>query len=293
MRSFDRLIYCIGSTKCGTSWIHRILAGHPEIHSPPGKEVHYWDTIRPPFFREPTIHDRLAQLKIWPVRAVAQLASFASGHMRSKYKRLRLFEKMYDSENRNHEAYRGFLLNEYSGQKTVIDCTPNYVLLGRTTFEEMLGFHPNSYFLMVIRDPVDRLWSSVRFENRSAAGSNEIVLEKLVKRFQNALSDECDPLLRKSRYDLTLTALEASVPRDRIHVIFYENLHSASTWDSIFEFIGVPPIPVNFDSRINVGRDVGGRPDELLWNRAREVLAPTYDMVRQRFGAEVPESWEH
>ena len=77
-----------------------------------------------------------------------QLASHVSGDMRCKYKRLRLFEKMYDNENHNHEAYRDFLLNGYSGQKTIIDCTPNYVLLGRTTFEEMLGFHPNSAFLL-------------------------------------------------------------------------------------------------------------------------------------------------
>lgn len=36
---------CIGAQKAGTSWLHRVLAQHPGLGFPGGKEVHYWDWV--------------------------------------------------------------------------------------------------------------------------------------------------------------------------------------------------------------------------------------------------------
>jgi hypothetical protein len=35
--------YGIGAQKAGTTWLYAMLSGHPEIHLPARKEVHYWD----------------------------------------------------------------------------------------------------------------------------------------------------------------------------------------------------------------------------------------------------------
>ena len=35
---------CIGAQKSGTTWLHRVLMGHPDIYLPPQKEVHYFNS---------------------------------------------------------------------------------------------------------------------------------------------------------------------------------------------------------------------------------------------------------
>ena len=39
------LLFGIGATKAGTSWLHAWLSGHPEVHLWPHKELHYFDAL--------------------------------------------------------------------------------------------------------------------------------------------------------------------------------------------------------------------------------------------------------
>lgn len=36
----------IGAQKCGTTWLYEMLARHPEVSFPAGKELHFWDAAR-------------------------------------------------------------------------------------------------------------------------------------------------------------------------------------------------------------------------------------------------------
>ena len=39
------LMFCIGATKAGTSWLHRYISNHPESHMRGIKELHYFDAL--------------------------------------------------------------------------------------------------------------------------------------------------------------------------------------------------------------------------------------------------------
>ena len=40
--TFDNLLLSVGAAKCGTTWLHRALAQHPEIKAAPVKELNYF-----------------------------------------------------------------------------------------------------------------------------------------------------------------------------------------------------------------------------------------------------------
>jgi hypothetical protein len=48
------ILYGMGATKAGTSWLYRHLHDHPEVAMRAIKEAHYWDT-----FNEPRRSDQL------------------------------------------------------------------------------------------------------------------------------------------------------------------------------------------------------------------------------------------
>ena len=39
------MLYCVGATKAGTSWLYRALHDHPGCAVRAVKEMHYWDTF--------------------------------------------------------------------------------------------------------------------------------------------------------------------------------------------------------------------------------------------------------
>ena len=41
------VVYGVGATKAGTSWLYRYLHDHPDCAMPAVKEAHYWDTFDP------------------------------------------------------------------------------------------------------------------------------------------------------------------------------------------------------------------------------------------------------
>ena len=48
----ERFILGVGAQKCGTTWLHGYLSGHPQVQMPALKELHYFDLVlRPDIFR--------------------------------------------------------------------------------------------------------------------------------------------------------------------------------------------------------------------------------------------------
>ena len=58
------ILFCVGATKAGTSWLYTYLLDHPECHVRSVKELHYFD-VKGPIDRQRRI-DRLqkAQARI-------------------------------------------------------------------------------------------------------------------------------------------------------------------------------------------------------------------------------------
>ena len=45
-RAIENFFVGIGAQKSGTTWLARMLAGHPDVFVTPVKEIHYFDHVR-------------------------------------------------------------------------------------------------------------------------------------------------------------------------------------------------------------------------------------------------------
>lgn len=284
------VFYCIGAQKAGTSWLGAALARHPECHVPPEKELHHWTLVRRPT-TERDVQSRRAYLR-WARRRLAlALLRPSPERLRAGWwvvRRAR--EELVTLEDPSDERYVGRLLRGRFAEPVVGELTPSYALLGPEGFRRMAALHLDTRFVLVMRDPVDRIWSSVRHRFRTDIRPGGALARRVDAAFADVVGRRTKTFAM-SDYPATIRALEAAVGRDRVHYMFYETMRTAGEMDRLGAFLGLGPIPFDAGRRINAGKRDGLRPDPATVAAARAALAPVYDDVSRRFGAEVPRSW--
>ncbi len=292
------LFFGVGAQKAATSWLDDYLRGHPEVSLPVRKEQHYWTTMH-----MPGLYDRRARVR-WHMRKIERLG-WLKRLVRAPRKRAvdeawRLSEAMLrENQPPGHHAYADVLFQAYSGQPVAGEITPAYALLGTESYAEMAGLGRDVRFVFVMRDPVARLVSATRMNvrKRHRIDGPRPKPRSFEDRLAETLRDPADTSLLRSRYDLTIERLERAVPRARIGYFFFETLFRQEEIDRLCDFLGVARHPARFERRVNADRGeeraAGGSEAILaaLEEQATEVLAPTYDFVRARFGALVPARW--
>jgi hypothetical protein len=283
----ETLLYCIGTQKAGTTWLHGELQKQGRIHFA-RKEFHYWDVKRSPFLDPRALP--LGPLLPW-LRKHRGGRLERLGRLHPRLREGALGWQMVLSAPDDHRAYTRALTLGSRGHRIVGDVTPSYALLGRRTFAEMAALHPDARFIFLMRDPVDRLWSGVKHRTRPWYSDPRGGVQAALNAFENAIDDPLNTDLRRSDYARTITELDAAVPAGKVLYLFYETLFRPETLARICAFIGIEPFDAAFNERTHEGVTYDRKPPEASFARAREMLAPTYDLVFQRFGDEVPEAW--
>jgi Sulfotransferase family len=132
---------CIGAHKAGTTWLYQQLDSHPDFWMPPVKELHYFDQLgrvqraSPPRCRGERDLRFLERIKSLSAEPHLDLENYA-----------RLFEP------------KGSLL---SG-----DISPNYSTLSNDVIRRVVRHFPNLKVILLVRDPVERVWSHLSMEVR-------------------------------------------------------------------------------------------------------------------------------
>lgn len=284
------LFFGIGAQKSATSWLDKHLRAQPEICMPVRKEQHYWTT------RAPGAADkRLAwidqRLKKVAGRGLWQSLT-RTRRGRDRDEAWRRMQTMLRHESAGHKAYADVLFQRYAGQPVLGEITPEYALLPAETFAEMSALGRDVRFIMIMRDPLDRLRSGARQNLRKRKGAEAVTSEGLAERMAEAIADPNDPAMLRSRYDLTIRALDAAVPADKVFYFFYETMFRQSEMDRLSDFLGVARRSAPVDRMVHASKYSSmGFPPEIE-AAAREALAPTYDFVRARFGDLTPEKWQ-
>lgn len=277
----SRVLYAIGAQKAGTTWLHEELRRHPQVHTAPVKEVHYWDTIHAP---------HLPYYRAEAERGLARLEALPP-HRRWRHRlggglrQARLRRAMFEAPAGAHAGYEAFVTLGWSGQPVVADVSPGYAMMGREGFTAMDRAAPDARFVLILRDPVARLWSNLR-HNRSRG----FLKDSLEAAFDRALADPSWGPAQRSDYARTIRELEAAVPASRIAYFFYETLFNPTEMRRLSDFLGIAPFRARFDQRVNPGRDAD-RLDPEMERRGRGAFAPVYEFVADRFPGAVPEAW--
>lgn len=276
VRPFGPSFICIGAAKAGTTWLWENLDRHPEVWVPPIKELHWFDTRRPP-------------------RGVAASGLFKHRHGLRRYGPLLRRPSWHTA---------AWLLNFYSAldrggdyctlfdrtrAAALGDITPAYATLDADAVTDIHATVPDDCrIIFIMREPVDRLWSGLRMycrQNNMAIGSLDTLrLDELSQFPEHAL-----------RSDYVRTLDHWSVFGDRFGVFFYEDLseNPAAFLSRTLQFLGVDSTwksPL-LNRVSNVGDATSAPPGPLLqtW---RERYAPIAAAVRHRIGR-VPQAWSY
>ncbi|MEM9046771.1 MAG: sulfotransferase [Pseudomonadota bacterium] len=288
----DCLFWCIGAQKSGTSWLHSYLADHPQVCVPRvRKELQYWNHIRAPFDTYAKRSDIWSGLHRRAKRLGMSALKGEAG--RRKAREWAAWERSLWSNDPSHRDYAETLFAYFDGERAVGEVSPEYAHLDSETLAEMASLSPKSRMIYIMRDPIDRMFSGIRFA--LSKGKDTVVSPTTVADRVAQAIDGDDPHrdLRRTRYDRVIGDLDSVLPPDRVAYFFYETLFTEGEIDRLTSFLDLDPMPADFDRKVWVtkGRDVMPGPE--VEARVRDALRPVYRFVEERFGMDVPGVWHH
>lgn len=243
----------IGAQKAGTTWLWSMLRKHPGIWMPPLKELHYLDRL--PVYPSPSflaskyvrhrlfgreVHNREFRRQCW-----RELRRAISQHDWTALRwELRYYFGTYDDQ-----WYLS--LFEDGGNAVRGEITPSYSILDAGDIARVRMLLPDLKVIYLLRNPVDRAWSQIRFEWTRGRFPNIGDVARV-----HAFIEHPAQALR-SDYLRTLDLWEAAFSKKQLYVGFYDDIAAqpAELLREILAFLGVA-----IDLRVN--------PDEL----ARKVL---------------------
>ncbi|WP_071527185.1 sulfotransferase family protein [Nodosilinea nodulosa] len=156
----------VGAQKAGTTWLWSILKSHPDVWMPPKKELHYFDRDRKypswSYLAEKKLINRLIGKETYHQEFRRLLKEDLSRAIRSgSWRQIRWMTRFYfgtygDSWYLSLFADGGHLLKG--------EITPDYSLIDLDDIRSIKTLLPELKIILMLRNPVDRAWSQVRFE---------------------------------------------------------------------------------------------------------------------------------
>jgi len=206
----------IGAQKAGTTWLYENLRRHPQLWLPPVKELHYFDQ-KPPrlakrLFGKPTLMRKARR------HLREQLVDAARG---CGDRRELAWAARYCLLPRNDAWYRS-LFPEIEGRIPGEIC-PGYARLDRDAVGEVHRRMPRSRILYLLRDPIDRSWSTsaMHFRKLGPSRIEEYSDGEIEAHFTRAKT------ARHDDYLANIAAWSRHYPPEQIFIGFFDDLVAA------------------------------------------------------------------
>lgn len=168
---------CIGAQKAGTTWLYENLNGHPDVWTPPIKEVHYFNRVRT---NEILLGD-------WDITHPEGIYNrYIKNQFPPSLDTLRWLREFY-----RYRLSKNWYLNlfdeKYTKGKTCGDITPAYSTLddsGVNYAKKVLG--SKTPIIFILRNPIERSWSAAkmmfRYYDKDYKSCNYADIEELLKK---------------------------------------------------------------------------------------------------------------
>jgi len=192
---------CVGTQKGGTTWLHHVMAHHPGFWLPPFKELD--------FFLDPRANLSW-KLQAWHTQLSREVAKKSVD-----LEILRWYSRLCLDERMDLAWYRQLFAP--AGPRICGEVSPNYAAMGPAQAAMVKAACPNAKIIVMLRDPVDRIWSMVRMMHRAGHiprldGPEATAL---------ALAPEA---LKMSDYSQLLATWEGAFGPDRVLILWYPRL---------------------------------------------------------------------
>ena len=281
----------MGAQKAGTSWLHYILQDTPELSFPPVKEVHYFDRIH--MSTKALDRRRKAVAEELIVKNPEQVKRFNKEETLSENDSLN--KKLIFAFGEIGDNWYSSLFNRES---IATDITPAYAILPESGFRHISEIASNVKILFVMRDPVDRMLSHVRYKFNEDL---KIYQGRKPKQIEEADTNELKEILyrrgvvARSNYPETIKNLYNVFSIEDVKLIFYDLLREKPDKFiiEVCQFIGVKSAVADSEllkKRINATKEFKF-PNEVK-KEAMEICRPIVEELKNIL-PKIPESWLH
>ncbi|SIT80790.1 Sulfotransferase family protein [Yoonia rosea] len=286
------LLYCVGATKAGTTWLYRYLHDHPECAMPAVKEAHYWDTFDAERCEKQlaAFRVRLREMRAAKVQADAEGRGWQVENMDRRINEMKALIAALEGDRADDSAYAAWLLGGRDAAKVIGDITPNYATLSDDALARMRDLSPNTKFLYLIRDPLDRLWSHIRMQARRQRQEHEVYEKKsnnILYRILNRGHEQ--HILERGDYPKVIRKLRRVIPEGRLLIQFAEDLFTAEGLARLCAFLGIKQVAPIVARPANEGPEVVML--DKLRPRALGLLNEHYEWVARNVGP-LPQRWQ-
>ena len=286
------LLYGVGATKAGTTWLYRYLHDHPECAMPAVKEAHYWDTFDADALEKQLVFLRVRLREMREAKKAAADASrlWQVENLNRRISEMKGLVSTLEGPRGDHSAYLDWVFQGREGATIIADMTPNYATLSDEVLAQMRDAAPTSKFIFLIRDPLDRLWSHIRMQARRQRQEHEVyekksnnILYRMLNRGQET------HILERGDYPKIIRKLRRVVPEGRLLIQFAEDLFTPAGVERVCAFLGIAPVAATVQKPVHAGPDVVML--DKLRPRALGMLNEHYDWVARNVGP-LPQRWQ-
>lgn len=268
----------VGAMKSGTTWVFDYLSNYQCVSCSPLKEVHYFDALcRPDLFGK---RDDII---------LREVAGRLKGY--NKCEQLKKDEKLLSYLDRlkmcwSKEAYFEHFKRISNGANFFCEVTPAYSLIKKDGFrlvKEMAEREGVSLkVFLLLRDPVERHWSHLRFSERKGKFDAK-------EYFFESLNDAS--YVERGRYENIVPDLLEVFGSNNVYIDFYEEFFREKNIKEMIDFFGIKEEFVAPEVSNKVGKTHSEKGlEEKARVAARDAYIETYNFCENYFGR-LPHKW--
>lgn len=249
---------CIGLQKAGTRWLYLQLKQHPDFWMPPIKELHFFDRVAAgKKFPTPRNISALAKARLDRAEDRA-FASLVRSLGRQAAPGLDVYASLFDP----------------AGSLMTGDITPAYGALPPQQIEQIARRFPRLKILLMLRDPISRLWSNVN----DAANKDAIPSDYLLSAdgMQKALAL---PIFASGSYPArTYRKWRSFFPEDQMKTFHLEDVVSApeATRADVLTFLSATTTGGASEDSLS-HNSKAGRPRQTMTDGVQAFLVASFE----------------
>lgn len=282
----------IGMERAGTSWLFTQIAAHPDIWVPPLKEIHFFDVIDPK--AKYLTHRYSYHLKSRIKQKAAPLMDmqFRPEFYKNSFLQYLLWDFYFFTGKFDINWYKRLFHPRFTEGKVCGEITPAYSNLTPQTIAAILNLNPDMKFILMVRNPIRRIWSGLVHHFRHVEGRD------FDKVSEQEMLDFLKHSAAQNRSDLTsiLETWEGHVSSKNLLIQPFEDIadRPETLIKNTYEFLGVDsnflPDADVYKKRINAYTQYNyGIPQSIIdylvihCREGLEKLGKSYPYIIQRW----------
>ena len=218
---------CVGAQKAGTTWLYAVLSQNPHVFLPRVKELLHFVEV-PPGESDQWRHRMILE------STVAACNTYIHNERDTLRPGFAQYILSYGAPDRFSDAWYERIYSAAPQGAMSGDITPEYMMMGRRGIERARKLLGDFKVILILRDPVERLWSQVRM----IASENHLDpitdYHEIVSRFGSK---------KNSDYEKHVPVWIDEIPPDRLGIFNFHALarDGAEFYDTVLDFLDLPP----------------------------------------------------